>query len=95
MRFPRTTIARSRRQHLAAWLTEHPSVAIVARDRSGLYADGAATGSPQALQVADRLHLILNLSAAIERVLEERSRELLLPGKRVRKVFPRRRMNEK
>jgi len=53
------------------------------------------TERPQALQVADRLHLILNLSAAIERVLEERSRELLLPGKRVRKVFPRRRMNEK
>ena len=65
---------------VAAWLTEHPSVEIVARDRSGLYADGAATGAPQALQVADRFHLMLNLSAAIERVLEERSRELLLPA---------------
>jgi len=32
------------------------------------------------LQVADRFHLMLNLSAAIERVLEERSRELLLPA---------------
>jgi transposase len=37
-------------------------------------------GAPQASQVADRFHLILNLSAAIERVLEERSRELILPA---------------
>ncbi len=67
-------------ESVAAWLTEHRSVEIVARDRSGLYADGAAIGAPQALQVADRFHLILNLSAAIERVLEERSRELILPA---------------
>ncbi len=32
-----------------------------------------------AKQVADRFHLVLNLSSAIERVLEERSRELMLP----------------
>lgn len=38
------------------------------------------TERPQALQVADRFHLMLNLSAAIERVLEEPSRELLLPA---------------
>ena len=65
---------------VAEWLTEHPTIEIVTRDRSGLYADGAATGAPQALQVADRFHLILNLSAAVERVLEERSRELILPA---------------
>ena len=29
--------------------------------------------------VADRFHLVLNLSSAIERVLEERSRDLVLP----------------
>ena len=33
----------------------------------------------QASQVADRFHLVLNLSAAIERVFEGRSRDLMLP----------------
>jgi transposase len=44
-----------------------------------LYAEGAALGAPQSQQVADRFHLILNLSATMERVLEERSRQLILP----------------
>ncbi|MBK5293438.1 MAG: transposase [Acidobacteriia bacterium] len=67
-------------ESVAAWLTVRPTVEVIARDRSGLYADGAATGAPQAQQVADRFHLILNLSAAIERVLEGRRRELILPA---------------
>lgn len=65
---------------VAQWLKEHTGVEIVARDRSGLYADGAAAGAPQAVQVAGRFHLMLNLSAAIERVLEGCSRQLLLPA---------------
>jgi hypothetical protein len=32
-----------------------------------------------ASQIADRFHLVLNLSATMERVLEERSRKLILP----------------
>src|SRR5262249_18511402 len=55
------------------------TVEVIARDRFGLYADGVSQGAPLAKQVADRFHLVLNLSAAIERVLEERSRELVLP----------------
>ena len=51
----------------------------VSRDRCGLYAEGAALGAPQSQQIADRFHLILNLSATMERVLEERSRQLILP----------------
>src|SRR5713101_6407495 len=35
---------------------------------------------PQPCRYADRFHLVLNLSAAIERVLEERSRQLVLPS---------------
>ena len=65
---------------VAQWLKEHTGVEIVARDRSRLYADGAAAGAPQAVQVADRFHLMLNLSAAIERVLEGCSRQLLVPA---------------
>lgn len=66
-------------ESMADWLRHHPEITTVSRDRCGLYAEGASIGAPQAQQVADRFHLILNLSATMERVLEERSRELVLP----------------
>src|SRR4051812_44260099 len=37
------------------------------------------SGAPQSQQIADRFHLVLNLSATMEHVLEERSRKLILP----------------
>ena len=67
-------------ESLTAWLKQHPTVSSISRDRASVYAEGAQVGAPNAQQIADRFHLVLNLSAAIERALEERSRQLQTPG---------------
>src|SRR5215510_9043925 len=57
---------------IAVWLTQHPTITVVCRDRSELYADGIRRGAPQAVQVVDRFHLVQNLRQALEALLIDR-----------------------
>ena len=59
------------------WLQQQPRIGVISRDRGGIYAEGAQLGAPAARQVADRFHLFLNLSAAIEQALAGRRQQLL------------------
>ena len=55
---------------LATWFRGHPEVNVIRRDRQGLYAEGARRGAPQAVQVADRFHLLRNRIQAVEEQLD-------------------------
>jgi transposase len=52
------------------WLKAHPSVEVITRDRSNEYAEGASRGAPDAIQVADRFHLLQNVREMLQRLLE-------------------------
>lgn len=61
---------------LADWLKEHPEVRVVSRDKADVYAMGASNGAPQAIHVADRFHLLMNLGEVIKKMLQAKGREL-------------------
>ena len=58
---------------LATWLRQHPGTEIISRDRGGEYAKGAANGAPDAVQVADRWHLLHNLTEALQKAVDRRA----------------------
>ena len=66
---------------VSTWLRGHPGVEVVARDRSTECARAITEGAPNALQVADRWHLLHNLRQVLVRHLTSvRGRLKALPG---------------
>nr|WP_232298788.1 ISL3 family transposase [Granulicella tundricola] len=61
---------------VAEWLREHPGSEIVSRDRGGIYAQATRLAAPGAVQVADRWHLLRNLSEALKNALSPHHRLL-------------------
>jgi len=59
-------------ESFAKWLKEHLGVEIISRDRGTEYIRGANEGAPDAIQVADRWHLLSNLRDALKRLLESK-----------------------
>ena len=60
---------------LENWLGAHPGIELITRDRSSIYASAVTSACPNAIQpggraVADRWHLLSNLSEAVERFLD-------------------------
>src|SRR5437870_8477172 len=61
-----------------AWLSHHPEVRVISRDRGGGYGQAATRAAPQAVQVADRWHLMENASAAFLEAIRRSMRPIRL-----------------
>jgi len=65
-------LAERSQQSLVAWFQRHPAAAeveVATRDRSNIYREGLAKGAPDATHVADRWHLLHNLTLTLEEYL--------------------------
>jgi transposase len=65
----------------AAWMRDNPEIAVVSRDRGGEYASAAREGAPQAIQCADRFHMVKNLTEAFQVLLARCQAEILAEKK--------------
>jgi transposase len=61
---------------VARWLKAHPGVRIVTRDLFVNFANAVTQTSPAIVQVADRWHLLHNLTEAIEKMLRRNNHYL-------------------
>ena len=61
---------------VAAWLTLHPGIGVITRDRWAAYANACSAAAPKATQVADRFHLVGNIRELVERLFEQHASAL-------------------
>jgi len=63
----------------STWLDTHPGIEIICRDRASAYTEAASVSAPAAQQVADRFHLLMNLTGAVKKTVERNRQCLRLP----------------
>jgi hypothetical protein len=66
-----------REETVKAWLLTHREIEVISRDRGGEYAAAARKGAPQAQQIADKFHLLLNLREKLKALMARKQK--LLP----------------
>jgi transposase len=66
---------------VAQWMRYQPDLKVVSRDRGGEYAAAARQGAPQAIQCADRFHMVKNLTEAVQVLLARCQAEILAEQK--------------
>lgn len=65
------------------WLVAHPGIEIISRDRASCYSQAANLGAPDAIQVADRWHLLKNLGDALRRFVDKHNQELRIVAREI------------
>jgi len=81
---PIALLADRKAETLAKWLAQHLGVDVLSRDRSATYRSGMDEGAPNAVQVADRFHLMQNLQETLEKLLNSYSSQLKAVGQQWR-----------
>jgi transposase/transposase IS204/IS1001/IS1096/IS1165 family protein len=74
---PIELLADRKEETVKAWLLTHPEIEVMSRDRGGEYAAAAKKGAPQAQQIADKFHLLLNLREKLKELMARKQK--LLP----------------
>ncbi len=77
----------------ADWLREHPGAEIICRDRASAYSSAVREAAPGAQEIADRWHLLSNLSSAVEKTCHEHRSCLRKQAEAERDTEPRRIIN--
>ena len=73
---PIALLADRKAETLIEWLRAHPGIEVLSRDRSKTYKSAMDKAAPDAMQVADRFHLVKNLSDYLEQALSSYRAEL-------------------
>jgi len=63
-------------QVLKDWLLKYNDVKIITRDRASSYAAAIIEACPNAIQIADRFHLLMNLSDALDAYFKSMSKRI-------------------
>lgn len=65
-------LIRSRdKEDIISWLKAHPDIETVTRDRAECYIRSIRSALPDAVQIADRFHLVVNYSDSISRIAQK------------------------